>query len=81
MGILDLLKPNIFGEKQTNKLGGQASGWTRRTRVQNFRILSLHNGVDIFFLDFFVRKKCVICVIAFNYLVSEWDQLWAINMT
>ena len=25
--------------------------------------------------------KCVICVVAFNYLVSVYDQLWAINIT
>ena len=32
------------------------------------------------FVDF-CAEKCVICVVAFNCLVSVWDQLWAINMT
>ena len=30
-GSLDLLRPNVFGEKRN---GGQASGWTYRTRAK-----------------------------------------------
>ena len=54
-GILDLLRPNAYiWWKKKQKPGGQASGWTYRTRAQNFRVLSLKNGVDI---RTFVRKS------------------------
>ena len=43
-----------FSAKKKKILGGQASGWACRTRVQTFRALSLKNGVDIWK---FVRKN------------------------
>ena len=49
---------------------GQVSGWTCRTCVQNLRVLSLKNGVDILT---FVRKPFEIYVVARNYLVLMLD--------
>ena len=52
-GNLDLLGPNIFGKK-AKPPGNHTSEWTYRTRVQNFKVLSLTNGVVIWTL---VRER------------------------
>ena len=67
MGNLNLLRPNIFGEKkQRNPPGGHVSGWTCRTRVDFFRVYLLKRRGHLNFR----AEKCVICLVAFNYLVS-----------
>ena len=51
------LWPDFFREKKRRKKNGrQTSGWACRTRVQNFRVLSLKNGVDIGLLCVKVSK-------------------------
>ena len=59
---MDLLGPNLFGEKKKKKNGGQAWEWTYTTRVcAKFQGLSLKNGVDIKF-GLFVRKTVIYVV-------------------
>ena len=61
--------------KKKRRLGLGRDIWNTCAKCQG---QSLKNGVDI---CTFVRKACEICAVAFNYLVSAYDQLWAINTT
>ena len=67
----------IRRKRQRNPSGGQASGWTRRTRVQIFRVY-LFKTAWTFRLQ--CGKVCNSRTVAFNHLVSVQDKLRAINM-
>ena len=56
MGNLDLLRPKKNGEQKKN--GGQASGWTYRTRAQNFSVYLLKTAWALKFC----AEKCAIYV-------------------
>ena len=67
-GYSGLKRPKIPGEKTHTLVNGWVGAHV--THVLNCRGLSPKNGVDIWTS---VRKTCVICVLACNYLVSAWD--------
>ena len=73
MGNLELL-----GKIYCAKTKNPGLGMDIQNSCAKFQALSLKNGVEIW--DF-CAEKCVISVVAFNYLVSLWEQLWAINLT
>ena len=55
----------IRREKKSKPLGGPASGWTSRIRVQNFRVYFLKTA----WIFGVCPERFVICVVAFNYYV------------
>ena len=78
-GLGDVYKrQNVFREKKTEV---RSQDGHIETRVQNFRDLSLENGVDVKFRLSVVLKSVSFLSLLCNYLVSVLDQLWALNMT